>query len=135
MGVAHPRSVRTTRLIGAAMLLPVLLLAAVALPSSVLRCRFTGLAVPTCCCPDEMTDGPAVATLSAAACCDRETIDVVRAPAERQTSPTDLVAGAFVTSDVRGELPLARPFVPAAAARDADLPRPPLLLVKHAFLI
>lgn len=118
------------------MLLPVLLLAAVALPSSVLRCHFTGLAVPTCCCPDEIIEGgPAVATLSSAACCDRETIDVVRAPAERQIPSTDVVAGAFVSSDVRGELPLVRPFVPASAGRNADLPRPPLLLVKQAFLI
>jgi len=119
-----------------------LLLIAVYLPGEMMmRCRFDGLLRPACCCPQaghEAQDaGPVV---KAQDCCDRvlnagEQRPVVEAA--RRADPAS-VTWAWVATPVASPVIESAPPRPAAwaAQRYGPAPgRPPIVLVKHAFLI
>jgi len=133
---------RFTRWQQLAALAPALLLL-VALPAQVmLRCRIDGLLRSQCCCahPDadeQKSSGPA---MEAQACCDREVVaqgerpaaDVARSPAP-DLAPTGSIAA------VIPEVPLLAPapdrFDRTATRYGPAREGPPLVLLKHAFLI
>lgn len=117
-----------------------LLLVAVYLPGEMmLRCRMDGTLRPACCCPpaDAPRDsGPAV---KAQDCCDRELTQSQRPVVDAtRAARSDLVA---TTAAAPVATPVAVAFVPTSRfdwatqrygpAREG----PPLVLVKHAFLI
>ena len=122
-----------------AALAPALLLL-VSLPAqAMLRCRIDGLLRPTCCCPHESESESATPVIKAQDCCERQAADdkpvtaAVAQPENRELAQMTAVA-------------LAAPSVPALAPpidrRDRAWQRygparegPPLVLLKHAFLI
>ena len=119
-----------------------LLLVAVYLPGEMmLRCRIDGLLRPACCCPAQEAQTPQDAgpTAEAQDCCDREITGSTRPVVEaaRRAEPGLLPAFAL--------LPSATATVAALPAGDRDPPAaqrygparegPPLVLLKHAFLI
>jgi len=78
-----------TRLLAAALLLPLIALAT-ATSGIGLQCRITGEMLSVCCCDggdSAAAKTPPVATVSEAACCDRVVRDVTTAPAELSTTP------------------------------------------------
>jgi hypothetical protein len=130
-----------------AALAPVLLLLVYLPGETLLRCRADGQLRATCCCPQDQdkgqeqpqASGPA---LKAQSCCARETT-----ASERPTAET-AEAARRLTSDVSAPLATLLPVSPlvsalAAAARPAPVWQaqgppgdgPPLVLLKHAFLI
>jgi hypothetical protein len=117
-----------------------LLLVAVHLPGEMmLRCRISGLLRPACCCPsaDQPQDpGPVVKDQD---CCDREVTASQRPVVEaaRRADPGSL-ALASVSTIVASITTEAFPTRhPGWAARRYGPARsgPPIVLVKHAFLI
>jgi hypothetical protein len=117
-----------------------LLLLAVYLPGQVMvRCRMTGLLRPACCCPADEQPESAAPAVKAADCCEREVGETARpvvqaaAPAEPCFNPAAALAAVLPSL----------PLLSAPAARsDWALQRhgppregPPLVLLKHAFLI
>jgi len=130
---------RFTRWQKLAALAPALLLL-VSLPAqAMLRCRIDGLLRPTCCCPHQDESESATPAIKAQDCCQREVREskplpvAVARPENREITHLTAVA-------------LAAPSVPALAppvdrsdwawqrygpAREG----PPLVLLKHAFLI
>jgi hypothetical protein len=116
-----------------------LLLLAVYLPGQMmLRCRIDGHLRPACCCPqDEETQntGPIV---KAQDCCDRELTANLRPVVEADQQAADLVVA---PASFLAVLPIVAPL---AERHRSDLtwqahgpPRegPPIILLKHAFLI
>ena len=132
---------RFTRWQKLAALAPALLLL-VSLPAqAMLRCRIDGLLRPTCCCPHESERERANATpgIEAQDCCQREVTDskaptVAAAPPENREI-AHLTAAALAAPSVPALAPpVDRPFWAAqryGPAREG----PPLVLLKHAFLI
>jgi hypothetical protein len=116
-----------------------LLLLAVYLPGQMmLRCRIDGHLRPVCCCPqddEKQAGGPVV---KAQDCCDRELTVNQRPVFEAEQRAPDLELAPLLFLAV---LPIAAPL---AEADRSDLnwqahgpPRegPPIVLLKHAFLI
>lgn len=116
-----------------------LLLLAVYLPGQMmLRCRIDGHLRPVCCCPqDEKTQdtGPVV---KAQDCCDRELTANLRPVVEADQQAADLVVppAAFITL-LPVAAPLAEPGRSSLTWQAHGPPRegPPIVLLKHAFLI
>ena len=123
-------------------LAPVLLLL-VYLPAqamSMMRCRIDGLLRPTCCCPHEGERESAGPEMKAQDCCDRVVPPETQAPTAEAARPADrqlshLASAALAT-------PVAPALAPPIASRDRRAQRhgparegPPLVLLKHAFLI
>jgi hypothetical protein len=121
-----------------AALAPALLLL-VCLPAQMmLRCRIDGLLRAECCCAQQQQEQPAGPTIGAQDCCDRVTAnsdrpagDVAR-PATRDLAPIDAVA---VVLDAAALTPVARTFDRAIHRYGPAGEGPPLVLLKHAFLI
>ncbi len=121
-----------------AALAPALLLL-VCLPAQMmLRCRIDGLLRAECCCAQPEQPQPAGPTIEAQDCCDRVTAnsdrpaaDVAR-PATPDRAPVDAVA---VVLDAAALTPVARPFDRAVHRFRPAGDGPPLVLLKHAFLI
>jgi hypothetical protein len=121
-----------------AALAPALLLL-VCLPAQMmLRCRIDGLLRAECCCAQQQKEQPAGPTIEAQDCCDRVTAnsdrpaaDVAR-PATRDVAPIDAVA---VVLDASALTRVARPFNRAVHRYGPAGEGPPLVLLKHAFLI
>lgn len=124
----------------AAALAPVLLLLVYLPAQAMMRCRIDGLLRPTCCCPHDADKESAGPEMKAQDCCDRvvpretqrPTAEAAR-PADRELSHAAMIA-------------LALPIAPGLGApierRDGAAQRqgparegPPLVLLKHAFLI
>lgn len=118
------------------------LLLLVSLPAeAMLRCRIDGLLRPTCCCPheDESESANATPALKAQDCCQREVTDSKPVPVASAQPETREVSHLIAVA-------LAAPSVPVLAP-PADRPGwvaqrygparegPPLVLLKHAFLI
>jgi len=125
-----------------AALAPALLLL-VCLPAQMmLRCRFDGLLRAECCCArqeQQDKDQPAGPTIDAQDCCDRvmansdrPTADVAR-PATRAPAPTSVVAVVIDFPALLGPAP--HRFDRAAQRHGPAREGPPLVLLKHAFLI
>jgi hypothetical protein len=116
-----------------------LLLVLVSLPTQVLvRCRMDGRVRAACCCPRgeagaNRLAGPGV---EAPDCCDRI---VARQEAVRSTvaAQTEIAPRLAVVITALPALAAPRPRAPAPRARSGHPPgeRPPLLLLKQAFLI
>ena len=120
-------------------LAPLLLLLAVYLPGQMmLRCRIDGRLRPACCCPqDEQTQdsGPVV---KAQDCCDREVSVNQRPVVEPDQRTIDLVvAPASFLAVLSIAAPAAEPGRPDSTRHAQGPPRqgPPMVLLKHAFLI
>ena len=120
------------------MLAPLLLLAVYLPGEMMLRCRIDGHLRPVCCCHqgDEKQDpGPVV---KAQDCCDRELIVNLRPIAEPDQRAADL---ALAPPSVLAILPIATSLAEPARSdltRQAHAPPregPPIVLLKHAFLI
>jgi hypothetical protein len=125
------------RILSAALLLPVVLFSVVWTSFALWRCQFDGVARTKCCCPkppaahaaavlaQDQPTGTAVeraATISRPACCDREQIQVDRAPAEVTRNNVLQAAVAMATSLAATPLAvLPRLEVPAAVAREVPL--------------
>jgi hypothetical protein len=121
-------------------LAPVLLLLAYLPGEMQLRCSMDGLLRPTCCCPQKPeaeTPGPVV---KAADCCDPVVAQDARPAAAEAARPAtrDLVPVA-TTAIVAPSLPsLASPIERLDRAWQRHGPAregPPIVLLKHAFLI
>ena len=120
-------------------LAPVLLLL-VYLPGEVmLRCSMDGLLRPTCCCPQKAeaeTSGPVV---KAADCCDPVVARGARPAAEAARPATRDLTEVATTAIVVPSLPLLVSPIERLdrASQRHGPPRegPPLVLLKHAFLI
>jgi len=117
-----------------------LLLVAVYLPGEMmLRCRIDGLLRPACCCPTSEAPQPAGPTVEAQDCCDRELTGSARPVVEaaRRAETGSLPAFALlptVTAAVAA-LPTRDRYTPAAQRYGPAREGPPLVLLKHAFLI
>jgi hypothetical protein len=119
-----------------------LLLLAIYLPGEMmLRCRVDGLLRPACCCPEEGDSQAQDATPVARAqdCCDQELTATQRpVVVQAQTSVADMDWALVATLP---GLPVAEPDRSDRTPRpiwQAQAPpgdRPPLVLLKHAFLI
>jgi hypothetical protein len=125
-----------TRLFAAVLLLPLIALAT-ATGGAGLRCRITGEVSSACCC-DGGADASAVATVSAADCCDRVVRDVTTAPAELSAA-SGLLAHAAPVAFVAVAAHVLTPsvFLPRSEARSRTGP-PTVrlrLVSKSSFLI
>jgi hypothetical protein len=121
-----------------AALAPALLLL-VCLPAQMmLRCRIDGLVRAACCCAPQDKQQPTGPTIEAQDCCDRVTAnsdrpkaDVAR-PAARDLASTGVLA---VVIDVAPLVAPASRFDRAVHRYGPAREGPPLVLLKHAFLI
>jgi hypothetical protein len=116
-----------------------LLLLAVYLPGQMmLRCRLDGHLRPVCCCPQEEKTQETGPVVKAQDCCERELAANLRPVVEADQQAADLLVPptAFLAL-----LPIA---LPLAESDRSDLTRkahgppregPPIVLLKHAFLI
>ena len=118
---------------------PVLLLLVYLPGEAMLRCRMDGLLRPACCCPQKAeaeTSGPVV---KAADCCDPVAAQTARPAAEAARPATRDLVQVATTAIVAPSLPsLASPIGPLDRAGQRHGPvreGPPLVLLKHAFLI
>jgi hypothetical protein len=116
------------------------LLLLVCLPAqAMLRCRIDGLLRTECCCSHQQEEPPSGPAIKAQDCCDQEIAQTQRPKADvgrsasRDLTPTAVLA-VFI--------PSAPLLVPATNRFDGAVQRygparegPPLVLLKHAFLI
>jgi hypothetical protein len=115
-----------------------LLLLAVYLPGQMmLRCRIDGHLRPACCCPpDEATQdtGPVV---KAQDCCDRELTANLRPVVEADQQVADLLVAPVSFLALPISAPFAEPDRSNLTWQAHGPPRegPPIVLLKHAFLI
>jgi hypothetical protein len=137
--LGHLASRRFTLWQQAAALAPALLLL-VYLPAQVMmRCRMDGLLRSACCCPqqsEEPSPGPVV---KAQDCCDQHVAAGERPKADVARSSSRGLAPSAALAVV---VPAVPPLVPATHRFDRAVQRygparegPPLVLLKHAFLI
>lgn len=122
-----------------AALAPALLLLVCLPAQAMLRCRIDGLLRPTCCCPHQEESQTATPAVKAQDCCQREVTDSsplpVAAARPENREPTEMTAVALAAPS----LPALAPVIdrPDRAAQRYGPARegPPLVLLKHAFLI
>jgi hypothetical protein len=123
-----------------AALVPLLMLV-VSLPSQAFfRCRFTGVVRSDCCCPVAKQNQPpsSLPQVSAQDCCDREVLKQQRPIAAAEAPEKEL---GWIGAPVSALFPLllARPeprrLQPAWEIHGPPRAGPPLVLLKHAFLI
>ena len=129
------------RLVAAALVAPLLVLAVSAWGFVGLRCRMTGMVSLATCCPvaDAADDAtPAQSTLSEPGCCDRVVVELTKPPASPSPSFADDVVRAPRALAAPAPLALAPPPLPAPRALVFEPPRarrPPLPLLKRSLLI
>jgi len=117
-----------------------LLLVAVYLPAQMmLRCRIDGRLRPACCCLDENEDRDSGPVVKAQDCCDQEITGSERPVVEAANSASLDSHWATVAA-----VPVSAPSIDLAApdrsartweAQGPPCDGPPLVLLKHAFLI
>lgn len=123
-------------------LAPVLLLLVYVPGQMMLRCRVDGLLRPTCCCShpsaDDDRDQPSLA-IKGQDCCEQQMTGGERpvVDAARRTSPDVSLAVAIAAPVLTLSDDLATPDRLARSWQAQGPPRhgPPLVLLKHAFLI
>jgi hypothetical protein len=122
----------------AAALAPALLLLVYLPAQMMLRCRIDGLLRTECCCSHQNEEQPSGPAVKAQDCCDQEIAhnqrpkaDVVRS-SSRELAP---VAVALLASPAPVALPPVVRFDRAAQRHGPAREGPPLVLLKHAFLI
>jgi len=117
-----------------------LLLVAVYLPGEImLRCRMDGLLRPACCCPPDAAAPNSGPVVKAQDCCDREATGAARpVVTAARVSQTDVVAAVGAALPLNSiAVDFVQPRGPDGAWQAHGPPRegPPLVLLKHAFLI
>jgi hypothetical protein len=120
-------------------LAPLLLLAIYLPGQAMLRCRIDGQLRPTCCCPPDGRAQEAGPVLKAQDCCD-QVVSATQRPvvAAARVSAVDPVAVVVATALIPSVvLSLAAPPRSTWTGQALAPPRdgPPLVLLKHAFLI
>lgn len=119
------------RTLAIAVLLP-LVVFAVSFAHDRMRCRFTGVVVPACACPDDAP--PAGAALVEQSCCERQTLEAISVAREEVSvaalSPPTLVQ--TLTDFPPAARPPGRTSATFASFRPAG---PALVLLKRSFLI
>jgi len=121
-------------------LLPVLLLLVYLPAESLLRCRIDGMLREACCCPHKSAPQDSGPVIKAQDCCDREMSQSQRPVVDAaRAGGRDIVA---TTAIAPVAIPVCIPLVPKALHVDWASQRygparegPPIVLVKHAFLI
>lgn len=120
-------------------LAPVLLLLVYLPAEMMLRCSFDGLLRSTCCCPKQAETESAGPVVKAADCCDAEIALNARPPAEAVRAANHDHVQVATAAIVAAPLPsLASPIERLDRAWQRHGPvreGPPLVLLKHAFLI
>ena len=117
-----------------------LLLLAVVLPGEVMvRCHLDGLLRPAPCCSHDPEPGDSGPAFEARDCCDREVTATDRPVSEavRATDGGQIATGAFTPHAGAGALLIVPPNHGGWAAQRYGPTRggPPIVLLKHAFLI
>ena len=130
---------RFTRWQKLAALAPALLLL-VSLPAqAMLRCRIDGLLRPTCCCPHQEESESATPAIKAQDCCQREITETrplpVAAARPENREITHLIAVALAAPSVPALPPSIDRPIWASQRYGPAREGPPLILLKHAFLI
>ena len=123
-----------------AALAPVLLLLVYLPGETMLRCRIDGMLRQSCCCPHKAAPEDAGPAVKAADCCDKELAQSTRLTAVATTpaSHRDLVQVATAAIGAAPLPSLASPIERLDRASQRHGPAregPPLVLLKHAFLI
>jgi hypothetical protein len=120
-------------------LAPALLLLVYLPGEMMLRCRLDGLLRPACCCPNAREAEPSGPVLKAQTCCAREVVETNRAAAEAARLPDhDPAPVAAVAIAVAAISSFTPPFASLGRAAQRHGPAregPPIVLLKHAFLI
>jgi hypothetical protein len=117
-----------------------LLLLAVYLPGQMmLRCRIDGLLRPACCCPQEAAMPDVGPVLKAQDCCDREMSasdrPVVESARLSTVDMTRAMSAALPSIPLSTVLAESVKFERAWLAHGPPGEGPPIVLLKHAFLI
>lgn len=117
-----------------------MLLLLVYLPAqALLRCRMDGMLRPACCCPQESERERANPVMQAQDCCDRELAPSNRPTAEAaRPANRDIIQMTVVAFATPSTITLVSPSVRPDGAWPRHGPAregPPLVLLKHAFLI
>lgn len=117
-----------------------MLLLLVYLPAqALLRCRMDGMLRPACCCPQESERERANPVMQAQDCCDRELTPSNRPTAEAaRPANRDIIQMTAVAFATPSTITLVSPSVRPDGAWPRHGPAregPPLVLLKHAFLI
>jgi hypothetical protein len=142
--VMAPGQRPSSRIFGAALLLPLILFSALGTGFQLWRCRFDGVARTSCCCPTKPGTQQAEQrlTMSRARCCDLEQQQIDRDPAEaargQATRLSDLLAAAATSAVPVSPLPPVptTSFAPAhPSAGDAPPAGRSLVIQKQSFLI
>lgn len=120
-------------------LAPVLLLLVCLPGETLLRCRIDGLLRSTCCCPQKAESQSAGPVVKAADCCNTEVTQKAR-PAAETAGPTNrdlvqVVRAIFVLSSLPSLAPRIDGVDRAWQRRGPAPEGPPIVLLKHAFLI
>ena len=122
-------------------LAPALLLMAYLPGETMLRCRIDGLLRAACCCPEQTEAPGAQAAIKAAGCCERAVVAAHERPAMETSRATDEqisteTAAPAIVSFVPS-LPERPDLAPVGAAQRYGPAHdgPPIVLLKHAFLI
>lgn len=120
-------------------LAPLALLLAYLPGQMMLRCRLDGRLRPACCCPAQDPDQSSGPVIKAQDCCDREVTvsarPVVEPPraAGSDRDPTALVQAPFAFAQLTS--PPASRHERARQGHGPPREGPPIVLLKHAFLI
>lgn len=115
-----------------------LLLLAVYLPGEMmLRCRIDGHLRPVCCCPEDEETPDTGPVVRAQDCCERELTVNQRPVVEPDQRADDLVRAPLSVAVLPIGCSLAEPDRSNFTWQAHDPPRegPPIVLLKHAFLI
>ncbi len=118
---------------------PLLLLLAYLPAETMLRCRMDGLLRPACCCPAKAAPANPGPVVKAADCCDTEVTQSTQLEAEAVRPASHEPVGAAIAAIVATPLfAFASPLERLERAGQRHGPAregPPLVLLKHAFLI
>lgn len=126
-----------TRLLRVAALLPLFLGAVSPATIRTLVCRYTGVIMPeeTCCPEPTSREQETQSRLAEASCCVAKTIHLARVASDLRRESAGPQLG-FACTDIDSPLPAAAYGRPAPVWRaGVPPPGPPIILVKHAFLI
>jgi hypothetical protein len=127
------------RVVAAVVLLPLVVLAS-SFAHHLMRCRLTGVIVPSCVCPDDTASpgsDPAMPTVAEQSCCERESVEALAVGREEDSRsvvpiPLPIELRGLILADV-GAI-RRRNATPSSSIRVRP-PGPSLVLLKRSFLI
>lgn len=130
---------RANKIVGAALLLPMMLFAVLGTSFAAWQCRFDGMVRAGCCCPGDDTASveDTAAHMDDGGCCDLQRRDLEKSPAEMASGKNDLPAPIVVWLAV--VYPIGNTHPPVVVASPTTRAGPPqgrlIVVRKHAFLI